>query len=259
MDDIFKALSDPQRRHVLDLLREKDGQTLSELELAFPSLTRFGVMKHLKVLEDASLVATRKEGRFKYHYLNPVPLQTIADRWISIFAAPWARGMSQLKFELEKGHAMTAKPKHVYTTIIRTTPDALWNALTNSDVTPLYYYGSKVNNGAAKGAQFNYFAPDGGGEWIKGTILEYEAPRRLVTSFQGFWEPAMQEDAPSRVTYEIEQQGEFCKLTVVHDEFYGETATYHGAGGGWPGILSGLKTLLETGKPLGYNPMGAAA
>ncbi|MDX2264874.1 MAG: SRPBCC domain-containing protein [Hyphomicrobiales bacterium] len=257
MDDIFKALSDPQRRHVLDLLREKDGQTLSELELAFPSLTRFGVMKHLKVLEEASLVATRKEGRFKYHYLNPVPLQTIADRWISSFAAPWAQGMSQLKWELEKGYAMTAKPKHVYTTIIRTTPAALWDALTNPERTPLYYYGSKVNNGGAKGAHFNYHAPDGSGEWITGKVLEMDAPRRLVTSFQGSWSPDMAGDAASRVTFEIEQQGEFCKLTLVHDEFDSETATYHAVGGGWPGILSGLKTLLETGKPLGYNPMAA--
>jgi uncharacterized protein YndB with AHSA1/START domain/DNA-binding transcriptional ArsR family regulator len=260
MDDVFRALSDPQRRHVLDLLRDKDGQTLTQLEAAFPSLTRFGVMKHLKVLEDASLIATRKAGRFKYHYLNPVPLQEIADRWISSFAAPWARGLSQLKHQLEKESAMTAKPKHVYTTLIRTTAEALWNALTDPKMTPLYYYGFAVDHGGSPGSRFDYIAPGGEGvAGIKGEIVEMTPPKRLVTTFQGFWDPAMQADAPSRVTYEIEQLGAVCKLTVIHDEFAGETATYHGVGGGWPGILSGLKTLLETGQPLGYDPMRSAA
>ena len=239
-------------------MREKDGQTLSELELAFPSLTRFGVMKHLKVLEYASLIATRKDGRFKYHYLNPVPLQTIADRWISSFAAPWTPSLSQRKWELEKGSDMHSKPKQVYTTIIRTTPTALWDTLTNPEVTPHYYYGFAVQNGVEAGGDFSYAAPVAEMQGIKGKILETVRPTKLVTSFQGCWDEAMQYDAPSRVTFEIEQQGDFCKLTLIHDEFDGETATYHGVSGGWPGILSGLKTLLETGKPLGYNPMAAA-
>src|SRR5450755_3945581 len=108
MDDVFRAFSDANRRRVLDLLREKDGQTLSDLEARFPGFTRFALMKHLKTLEDASLIATHKVGRFKYHYLNPVPLQEIADRWISSFAAPWARGLSQLKWDLEGSNAAMA-------------------------------------------------------------------------------------------------------------------------------------------------------
>lgn len=252
MDEVFRALSDPHRRRVLDLLREKDGQTLSELEAAFPVFTRFGLMKHLKTLEDASLIATRKAGRFKYHYLNPVPLQEIADRWISAFAEPWTRGMSQLRWELEKGAAMYAKPKHVYTTIIRTTPEALWDALTNPAVTPLYFFGMKVQSGGKARGAFNYATPEGE-IGLKGEILEIDPPRRLVTTFRAVRNPETANDAPSRVTYEIEQQDGLCKLTLVHDDFDGESATYKSVAGGWPGILSGLKTLLETGEPLNYR------
>ncbi len=253
MDDVFKALSDSQRRHILDLLRQNDGQTLTSLESAFAHVTRFAVMKHLKVLEGASLVTTRKVGRFKYHYLNPVPLQTIADRWISTFAAPWARGVSQLKWSLEQETTMTPKPKHVFTTIIRTTPDALWNALTNPTQTPLYYYGYTVHNENKVGGRFDY-ARDGCTPEVMSTILEMEKPKRLVTTMDGRWMPGMENDPASRVTYEIEQVGDCCRLTLIHDGFETETATFKNAGGGWPGILSGLKTLLETGKPLNYNP-----
>ena len=88
MDDIFRALNDVTRRDILDLLRVKDGQTTSEMVAQFPNMTRFGVIKHLKVLENASLLTAKKEGSYKYHYLNVVPLQEIADRWISLFRLP---------------------------------------------------------------------------------------------------------------------------------------------------------------------------
>jgi uncharacterized protein YndB with AHSA1/START domain/DNA-binding transcriptional ArsR family regulator len=254
MDDVFRALSDPQRRRVLDLLRNKDGQTLSELELQFPDITRFGLMKHLKALEDASLIATRKVGRFKYHYLNPMPLQEIADRWISSFAAPWARGMSQLRWELEQGRSpMTAKPKHVFTTIIKTTPQSLWDALINPEQSAHYFPGCIIKTGGKPGTSFDRITPDGT-TLIKGELLEATPPTRLVVTFAAQWSPEVQQDAPSRVTYEIEQEGECCRLTVVHDNFDGETETYRLVEGGWPATLSGIKTLLETGKPLNYDP-----
>jgi uncharacterized protein YndB with AHSA1/START domain/DNA-binding transcriptional ArsR family regulator len=257
MDAVFRALSDPHRRHVLDLLRVRDGQTLTELETQFPEFTRFGLMKHLKVLEDASLITTRKSGRFKYHYLNPVPLQDIADRWISSFAAPWARGLSQLKWDLEQGNGTmtaTAKPKHVFTTIIRTAPEALWDALVNPEMTRLYFPWRPVHTGGKAGTPYDRLAPDGTAA-IKGEILEANPHTRLVITFAAQWEDAVRNDAPSRVTYEIEEQGECCKLTVVHDEFAGETQTYRLVGNGWPVTLAGIKTLLETGKPLNYDPM----
>jgi DNA-binding transcriptional ArsR family regulator len=101
MDEVFKALADPSRRKLLDEMRELDGQTLSSLEAKLP-MSRFGVMKHLKVLEEAGLVVTRKRGREKLHYLNAVPIQEISDRWVSKYAASWTAPLAQLKRDLEK-------------------------------------------------------------------------------------------------------------------------------------------------------------
>jgi DNA-binding transcriptional ArsR family regulator len=101
MDEVFKAMADPTRRDLLDRLFENDGQTLSSLEDRLP-MSRFGVMKHLKVLEQANLVVTRRRGREKLHFLNPVPIRLIHDRWVSKYAEPWASALSGLKKELEE-------------------------------------------------------------------------------------------------------------------------------------------------------------
>jgi DNA-binding transcriptional ArsR family regulator len=101
MDEVFKALADPTRRGLLDELFERDGQTLSDLEERLP-MTRFGVMKHLRVLEGANLVTTRRRGREKHHFLNPVPIRLVHDRWVSKYAEPWAAGLSELKHDLEE-------------------------------------------------------------------------------------------------------------------------------------------------------------
>jgi DNA-binding transcriptional ArsR family regulator len=101
MDEVFKALADPTRRGLLDELYERDGQSLSALERGLP-MTRFGVMKHLRVLEEAGLVVTRKRGREKLHFLNPVPIRLIHDRWVSKYAEPWAATLTGLKRELEE-------------------------------------------------------------------------------------------------------------------------------------------------------------
>ena len=103
MDDeaVFRALADPSRRRLLDLLFERDGRTLTELKSQLP-MTRFGVMKHLKVLEDAGLVTSRKNGRDKLHFLNPVPIRLIHDRWVSKYAEPWAAALTELKTHLEE-------------------------------------------------------------------------------------------------------------------------------------------------------------
>src|SRR6187401_444767 len=115
LEPAFKALADAHRRLLLDRLRERDGQTLGELEAALPQMTRFGVMKHLRVLEDAHLVVTRRDGRRKLHFLNPVPIRLIADRWISRYAQPWTATMADLKSVLE---APMASPRHVYEVFI---------------------------------------------------------------------------------------------------------------------------------------------
>jgi DNA-binding transcriptional ArsR family regulator len=101
VDEVFKALADPTRRELLDELFARDGQSLGELERRLP-MSRFGVMKHLKVLEEAGLVTTRKRGREKLHFLNPVPIRVIYDRWVSKYAESWAAPLSQLMHDLEE-------------------------------------------------------------------------------------------------------------------------------------------------------------
>ena len=101
MDEVFKALADPTRRSLLDELFERDGQTLSELEGRLP-MSRFGVMKHLKLLEEAGLVTTKRRGREKLHFLNPVPIREVHDRWVSKYAEPWASALTELKRDLER-------------------------------------------------------------------------------------------------------------------------------------------------------------
>jgi len=101
VDDVFRALADPHRRALLDALFTRDGQPLVDLCTMLPELSRFGVMKHLSILEQAGLVATRRDGRRKLHYLNPVPIRLVHDRWISKFAEPWVQGLVELQRDLE--------------------------------------------------------------------------------------------------------------------------------------------------------------
>jgi DNA-binding transcriptional ArsR family regulator len=101
VDEVFKALADPTRRALLDELFERDGQTLGALEERF-AMTRFGVMKHLKLLEEAGLIVTRRRGREKLHFLNPVPIRLVHDRWVSKYAEPWAAALTGLKRDLEE-------------------------------------------------------------------------------------------------------------------------------------------------------------
>src|ERR1700682_4268736 len=119
MDAFFRALADATRRSLLDELFEQDGQSLSALERRLP-MTRFGVMKHLRVLEDAGLLTTRKRGREKLHFLNPVPIRLVYDRWVSKYSEPWAATLSGLKTRLE------STMEHVFEIYIKTTPERLW-------------------------------------------------------------------------------------------------------------------------------------
>ncbi len=239
----FRALADPHRRTLLDRLRERDGQTLGELEAALPSMTRFGVMKHLRVLEDAHLVATRREGRRKLHFLNPVPIRLIADRWISRYAEPMVDAMADIKYRLEK--RPMSEFKHVYEVYIAAAPERVWAALTESELTKQYYYGNTVESDWTPGSPMVYRNPDGS-EAIQCEVVEADPPRRLVHTFVF---PGTDE-SPSRCTWTIEERGAATLLTLVHDRFDGETSTYKSVAHGWVPILSGLKTLLETGKPI---------
>ncbi len=247
MEEVFRALADPNRRALLDALHERDGRSLGELEDVLPGMTRFGVMKHLRVLSDAGLVSTRRDGRRKLHYLNPVPIQLIADRWISRFAAPWTAGLADLKATLEATSPMSA-PKHVYEVYIRTTPERLWQAITDPAMTSIYYFNSRIESDFTPGSPFAMRRADGRLD-IDGEIIEADPPRKLVHSFNIRWNPEI-DDPPSRVTWEITPMGEVCRLSLVHDGFASETRTFEEVGGGWSLILSSLKSLLETGEPL---------
>ena len=247
MDDlIFKALADPVRRELLDRLRDHPGLTLGELEAPY-EMTRFGIMRHLKVLEGAGLVTSEKVGRSKHHFLNPVPLQRLHARWLDRYAARSAQTLLDLQRELEE--PMTTQLTHVFEIYIRTTPERLWQALTDGELTRRYYYRSVVDSTWEVGADCDYHID--GNLALTGEILEVEPGRRLVTTFDARWDEEVEPDPPSRITWEIEPQGEHvCRLRVLHEGFDSETATYRSIDGGMPWILSGLKTLLETGEEL---------
>lgn len=242
VDAVFKALADPTRRQLLDSLRDKAGQTLTELESGL-GMTRFGVMKHLRVLEEAKLVTSRREGRFKYHYLNASPIQEVADRWIAPYQKPFARYALNLKAMLESRQTMSEKPNFVLETYIRTTPGALWDAIVNPQMTAQYYYGARVQPDLRVGGRFYYVDPDGEMN-LDGEVVEIVPEKKLVTTFRALWAP---DGAVTRVQYEIEQLGETCKLTLTH---FDAAAAKAGVESGWPMIMAGLKTLLETGTPL---------
>jgi len=258
-EQVFRALADPSRRLLLDRLFERDGRTLIELQSQL-AMTRFGVMKHLRVLEEASLITTRKAGREKLHFLNPLPIQGIYDRWIGKYTAARVSALADLKEVLEGGNSMTAevttRPKQVYQVFIKASQERVWDAITKPEFTARYFYGSILKSDLAVGSPFTYLTPNGSAPLIEGEVLACDPPRRLVHTYRSLWGP-LAEDAPTRVTWELEaMQGGVTKLTVTHDDFDGETATFKGlAGGGWTWILSNLKTLLETGKPMPIHGM----
>src|ERR671922_2129912 len=241
MDEVFKALADPTRRALLDLLFEDDGQTLTALERRLP-MSRFGVMKHLKVLEEANLVVTRRRGREKLHFLNPVPIRLVHDRWVSKYAEPWAAGLSDLKHRLE------SPMEKVFEIYIKTTPERLWEAITDPEIRSKYHFGSRIESDWTPGSRFEVVHPNAPEPLGEGENLEVDPPRRLVQSMVALWSDEVKSEGTSRVTWEIEPVGDSCRLTVTHDELReGANAELYG---GWPQILSGLKTLLETGELL---------
>ena len=243
-DQVFKALADPTRRSLLDELFREDGQTLHQLEARF-TMTRFGVMKHLKVLEDAGLVVTRRQGREKLHHLNPVPIRLVHDRWVSKYAEPWAAGLSGLKQELES----TMEPKtmeQVFEIYIKATPERVWGAITDPAVRAKYNFGAGARSDWTVGSRVELQS----GDFLlgEGDVLEVDPPRRLVHTMLAHFSPEAEAEGYSRVTWELEPVGDSCHLTVVHDQM--REGTCEQIYGGWPMILSGLKTWLESGELL---------
>ncbi|MGW5052133.1 ArsR/SmtB family transcription factor [Actinokineospora sp. NPDC004072] len=240
MDEVFKALADPTRRSLLDELHREDGQTLSALESRLP-MTRFGVMKHLKLLEEAGLVVTKRRGREKVHYLNPIPIRLIHDRWVSKYAEPWAAGLTGLKTALER------TVERVFEIYIQTTPERLWEAITTSEIREKYQFGVRFSTDWSVGSQLEMRHP-GAGVLGTGEVLAADPPHLLVHTLQALWSEEVRAEGVSRVTWEIEQVQDSCRLTLTHGEL--REGANDQLYGGWPMILSGLKTWLETGSTL---------
>jgi uncharacterized protein YndB with AHSA1/START domain len=262
VDEVFRALADPTRRSLLDELFREDGQSLSALQERF-AMTRFGVMKHLRVLEDAGLVITRRRGREKLHFLNPVPIRLVHDRWVSKYAEPWVAGLSDLKSSLER------PMEKVFEIYIKATPERIWEAITDPAIRAKYNFGAGAVSDWQPGSPIVVTARDGTVELNDGEILEADPPRRLVHTMRALWSDEVKGEGFSRVTWEIEPVtaafarentsaagarpdprpgGDSCRLTVTHDQLRdGASAELYG---GWPMVLSGLKTWLESGELL---------
>jgi DNA-binding transcriptional ArsR family regulator/uncharacterized protein YndB with AHSA1/START domain len=259
-DDAFRALADPSRRLLLDRLNERNGQTLRELCSGL-GMARQSVSKHLAVLEAANLVTTVRRGREKLHYLNAAPINEIAERWISRYEHDRVHALADLKRALED--TPVDRPSFVYVNYIRTTPERLWQALTEPAFTERYW-GMVFHSDWRTGSryvlhQFGLTIADDAQ-----LVLEAEPYRRLSYTWHtvtrewadalGLTEQARERLAAeprSKVTFEIEPlDDEQVKLTVIHDGLAPDGLMATLIGNGWPRVLSNLKTLLETGEPL---------
>ncbi|MDF1603817.1 metalloregulator ArsR/SmtB family transcription factor [Nocardioides sp. YIM 152315] len=257
MDPVFRALADPTRRALLDRLEERNGQTLAELCDGL-AMARQSVSKHLRLLEDAGLVTTHWRGREKLHFLDAAPINAIADRWLSRYDRRRAQALADLETALE------AAPMNefVYTTYIRTTPETLWEALTDPAFTSRYW-GVELTSDWQVGSVVSWRFSGVTMADERGVVVESDPPRRLAYH----WHPITPEfgkaidlsdddvtrlaaEPRSLVTFDLEQQGELVRLRVTHGGFAEGSELLPGISEGWPAILASLKTLLETGKPL---------
>jgi uncharacterized protein YndB with AHSA1/START domain/DNA-binding transcriptional ArsR family regulator len=241
VETVFRALADPTRRDLLDALFERDGQTLVALT-AGRDMTRIAVAKHLRLLEEAGLLVSRRRGREKLHFLNPVPIRLIHDRWVSKYTERWVAGLTGLKHELEESM------EKVFEIYIRTTPERLWEAITDPAIRAKYHFGVGAHSDWSTGSRYALRHQSSDGPLAEGDNLEVDPPRRLVQTMDVLWSDEARSEATSRVTLEIEPVGDSCRLTVTHDQLREDAPEE--IYGGWPMILSGLKTWLETGRQL---------
>jgi DNA-binding transcriptional ArsR family regulator/uncharacterized protein YndB with AHSA1/START domain len=276
-DAVFRALSDPARRRLLDRLNQRSGLTLTDL-CADMGMTRQSVSKHLDVLETAGLVTTFRQGREKLHYLNAAPINDIADRWIRTYDRARAEALSDLKMALEANSMSTTKEStkdtdttFVYTTYIHATPEKVWKGLTDPAFTKQYWRhptagGVEMQTDWKKGSTYDVTYEESGlvVSDPEQVILESDPYRRLAYTWHTFtpdWAAAHGIDQAtaaewgaeprSRVAFDIEDGGNgVVKLTVVHDGFEPGSAVLQGVSGGWPAVISALKTLVETGSPM---------
>ena len=244
-DEVFRALADPTRRRLLDRLHERNGQTLGEL-CASAGMARQSVTQHLGVLEAANLISTTRRGREKLHHLNPVPLHEIQERWIDKFEPPRLRALGALRRRAEG--PVSDIPTYVYVTYIESTPERVWEALTDADLTASYW-GHRNESDWQVGSRWEHVRIDGSGIVdVAGEVVESTPPRRLVSR----WGPP--EGGPeSTVTFDIEPYETIVRLTVTHEDLP-TPDDLDAVSGGWPAVFSNLKSLLETGHVLPWAP-----
>lgn len=264
MDDVFRALADPSRRRLLDSLNGRGGQSLQEL-CAGLDMARQSVSKHLAVLEGANLIATVRRGREKLHYLNAAPINEIAERWINQYDRARVEALADLKRALED--TTTPQPEFVYTTYIRTTPERLWQALTEPAFIRRWWRATTVATDWNVGSAMVW---ERHGETTADpaqVVLEYEPYRRLAYTWQTYTRAFVESvglsddflakaagEPRSKVSFDLEPVGQLVKLTVVHDGFAPGSVVLPNISEGWPLVLSDLKTLLETGETLPSGP-----
>jgi DNA-binding transcriptional ArsR family regulator/uncharacterized protein YndB with AHSA1/START domain len=254
MDEVFKALADPSRRLLLDRLNDRNGQSLRELCSGL-SMARQSVSKHLAQLEAANLVTTVRQGREKLHYLNAEPINAIADRWIDRYDATRVQTLGDLKTVLE---GTVVAGEFVYTTYIRTTPERLWQAITN----PAFssgYMGHGIESEWQKGSAYTWVEDGLRIDDPEQVVVESDPYQRLAFTFHSFV-PELQRIAPdlseetiaeaaaeqrSRVSFDIEPVEEQVKLTMIHDGFAPGSVVREMISQGWPRRLSSLKSGLE--------------
>jgi uncharacterized protein YndB with AHSA1/START domain/DNA-binding transcriptional ArsR family regulator len=259
-DSVFRALADPTRRQLLDSLNDRNGQTLRELCSGL-RMARQSVSKHIAILEAAGLVTPVRRGREKLHYLNAAPINAIGERWITRYDRGRVEALADLKRALEA--PPMDKPSFVYTTYIRTTPERLWQALTDPAFTRRYW-NAAFETDWKPGSPMTW---DLGGIVIRDpeqVVLEAEPHRRLsftwhtftpeLNASHGFTDEVAERisaEARSKATFEIEPVGDdTVRLTVVHEGLDPDGIVPRMIGNGWPLVLSRLKSLLETGEAL---------
>jgi uncharacterized protein YndB with AHSA1/START domain len=187
-------------------------------------------------------VVTKRRGREKVHYLNSVPIRLVHDRWVSKYAEPWAAALSGLKQRLE------GPMEKVFEIYIRTTPERLWEAITDRQIRTKFHFGNEIISDFTPGSRIEIVNPRAPFPLGEGENLEVDPPRRLVQTMVALWSDDVKAEGTSRLTWEIEPVGDSCRLTLTHDQLReGANPEIYG---GWPMILSGLKTWLETGEVL---------
>ncbi len=248
MDKIFNALGDKSRRYLMDLLYERNGQSLTELSSNL-DMSRQAVTKHLKILESANLVVPVWKGKEKLHYLNPVPLRLIYSRWIGKFDENRIQGLFELKKELENITQEVIMKGFIYQIVIATSAEKVWESLTKPEFTQKFWFGRSVISDWNLGSVVSIITPEGNEE-VKGEVLDFQPNKRLSYSWKT---PDETTSEATTVVFEIQEMGPMTKLTILHDIDV-ENAKFEQAAAGWTFILCGLKTYLETGAPMPSLP-----